>query len=49
MRNVLTEAMLHYMIGHKSQAMTQRYDQATPLERLQEFLPESGKINLVWN
>ena len=46
---VLSENMLHCMIGHKSLTMTKRNDQAKPEERLLEFLPESDKLNEVWN
>ena len=49
MRNVLTENMLHYMIGHKSIAMTDRYDQGTPEQRLVELNNERDKINNIWN
>lgn len=49
MRNILSEAMLHYMIGHRSTAMTDRYDQGTPAERLLEFLPERRRIGQAWN
>lgn len=48
MRNILSEAMLHYMIGHRSAAMTDRYDQGTPAERLLEFLPERRRIGQAW-
>jgi integrase len=48
MRNVLSEVMLHYMIGHRSLAMTQRYDQSSPSDRLLEFFPERKKIGQVW-
>jgi len=41
--------MLHYMIGHKSRAMTDRYDQARPEERLREMRIERKKLDGVWN
>ena len=48
MRNVLTEAMLQYMAGHRSKAMTDRYDQATAEDRLKQFLPDKHKIDQAW-
>lgn len=48
MRSILPEEQLHYMIGHKSRAMTDRYDQGTPLQKAEAFLPAIEKIDKVW-
>ena len=48
MRSKLTEEQLHYMMGHKSRAMTDRYDQATPLQKVEALLPALEKIDNVW-
>ncbi len=49
MRNVLSEAMLHYMMGHKRRAMTERYDQGKPEERLKEFRLQGKKVDATWS
>ena len=48
MRNVLSEALLQFQVGHKSRSMTDRYDQATPLQKIEQFLPEKDKMDAVW-
>ena len=48
MRNSLSETYLHYMIGHRSRLMTDRYDQAKPQERLKIMTSERDKIDRVW-
>ena len=49
MRNVLNEAALHYMIGHKSRAMTERYTNIEPEDRLKQLRPAQHVINQVWD
>ena len=49
MRSILPEEQLHYMIGHKTRAMTDRYDQATPLQKIESYQPAIEKIDNVWN
>lgn len=49
MRTVLPEAILRFMIGHKSEAMTDRYDQAEPEERLRALsVGQELNVNTVW-
>ena len=48
MRQAVSEAALHFMVGHTSTAMTNRYDGAGPLDKLQAFLPEREKIDNAW-
>ena len=48
MRAVISAETLQYMVGHKTAAMTDRYDQATLEDKLQRMLPESEKINDIW-
>lgn len=49
MRKLIDETALRYMIGHHSEAMTARYDQAGPLERLRAVLPDREKIDRAWS
>ena len=50
MRTVLPEAILRFMIGHKSEAMTDRYDQPEPEERLRQLLTKQEiDVNTAWN
>ena len=49
MRRSLPEAMLQFMVGHQSVAMTDRYDGAGPEEKLKGFIKEKSKIEEVWN
>ena len=48
MEKLLPEAILRYMIGHRSRAMTQRYLHVTPEERLKEYLPVQKQIDSAW-
>ncbi len=49
MRTVLPQEMLRYMVGHKTEAMTDRYDQSTPENRIQGFIEEKSRINEIWS
>jgi len=49
MRTLLPESILQYMIGHRSKAMTDHYDQATPEQRIREYLPALKQLDGVWN
>lgn len=49
MRPLLPEGVLQYMMGHKSRAMTDRYDQSTPEQRVGDLLaPVQGLIDGAW-
>lgn len=48
MRTVLPEEILHYMIGHKSRSMTDRYDQSTPEERIKDMITQKKLIDASW-
>ena len=48
MRSILPEEGLHYMLGHKSRAMTDRYDQSTPEQKIDALLVHQDIINKAW-
>ncbi|MBW8003975.1 MAG: site-specific integrase, partial [Planctomycetes bacterium] len=48
LQKLLPEAMLRYMIGHKSRAMTKRYTHITPEERLVELQSALEQIDTAW-
>lgn len=44
LRGLLPDEALRYMLGHQSMAMTERYDQATPEERVMRFVGQRGEL-----
>lgn len=48
MRRVLPDAVLRALTGHRTEAMTERYDHSSPLDRLRGLLPDSAKIEQAW-
>ena len=48
MRSIIPQEQLRYMMGHKTEAMTNRYDQSTPESRIQGFISEKGRIDGIW-
>ncbi len=48
MEKLLPEAILRFMIGHKSRQMTERYLHISPREKLSEFLSSKSLIDKAW-
>jgi integrase len=48
MRGLLPEEAMRYMLGHGSAAMSERYDQATPEERVLRIVGQRGAIDRLW-
>jgi len=49
MRRHIPEKLLRLQLGHKSEAMTNRYDRSDIMEKLQPFQEQRGKITDFWD
>lgn len=49
MRKLLPEAMLRFQVGHKTEKMTNNYDNNSAIERLLAFQNERQAIDKAWN
>lgn len=47
-RGLLPDEVIRYMLGHKSAAMTERYDQATPEQRVRRLTGWQGPLEEGW-
>ena len=49
LRGLIPDDALRYMLGHQSIAMTERYDQATPEERVLRIIGQRSALDGLWN
>ena len=48
MSKILPEALLQFMMGHKSRSMTERYTNLLPADRLRQYLPAPPEMDRTW-
>lgn len=49
LRGLVPDDALRYMLGHQSVAMTERYDQGTPEERVLRIVGQRAALDDLWN